>query len=267
MQKPCRKSYSLTRPVPPTIICVRHAQGQVTSGNPIIHNLSVANQSIPDPDLTPYGEEQCRHLAQSFPYHSSVELLVCSPLRRTIYTTLLGFKPEIDRGVKVIALPEVQETGDVPCDTGTDIAVLRKEMEGKPIDLGRLTDGWNSNIGKWSPAAEAVKKRAREVRQWLKARPEKEIVVVTHGGFLHFITEDWAGYQEGLGTGWSNVEYRTFQFADGEDDNASITETAQSLAARRGTEKPLTQTERMELRETVEKSCEADEVHPLQAKV
>lgn len=72
------------------------------------------------------------------------------------------------------------------------------------------------------------------------ARPEKEIVVVSHGGFLHFLTEDWeegckgegtmdkpvnetsprnldlAGSfqtnQYATGTGWINTEFRTYEF-------------------------------------------------------
>ncbi|KAL9104246.1 MAG: hypothetical protein Q9163_000794 [Psora crenata] len=107
--------------------------------------------------------------------------------------------PEIERGVSVIALPELQEIGDVPCDTGTDIPVLKEEMEGKPIDLSRLMDGWNTKSGKWSPTDDAVAERARVARRWLKARPEKHIIVVTHGGFLHFLTEEWTGYKAALG--------------------------------------------------------------------
>lgn len=154
---------------------------------------------MPDPRLTPFGEEQCRQLVEHFPYHDSVDLLVASPLRRTIYTTLLGFKPEIERGMTVIALPEVQETADVPCDTGTDIGILKKEMESKPVDLSRVMEGWNSKTGRWAPNAEALELRAREARQWLKARPEKEIVLVTHGGLLHYLTEEWTDYKQALG--------------------------------------------------------------------
>ncbi|KAL2044869.1 hypothetical protein N7G274_002644 [Stereocaulon virgatum] len=242
----------------PIIHCVRHAQGY--------HNLSVANHSMPDPSLTPYGEEQCRQLAKTFPYHDSVDLLVSSPLRRTIYTTLYGFTPEIERGVPIIALPEVQETADVPCDTGTDLAVLKEEMKGKPVDLSALPEGWNNKAGRWAPTAAALEKRAREARQWLKARPEKVIVVVTHGGFLHYFTEDWTGYKESMGTGWANVEYRSFIFADEDGDNATIVETQHSRDSRRGTEKPLTRTERLELRETAMKSRKEIGYQPIQAK-
>lgn len=145
-----------------------------------------------DPSLTPFGEEQCRELAQRFPYHKEMELLVTSPIRRTIYTTLLAFESDIKRGISVIALPEAQEVSDLPCDTGSDLEVLKKEMEGKPVDLSLVHEGWNNNKGKWGTAVDVIEERAKEARQWLKARPEKEIVLVTHGGFLHFFTEDWA---------------------------------------------------------------------------
>ena len=69
------------------------------------------------------------------------------------------------------------------------------------------------------------------------------------------------------GTGWNNVEYRSYQFTDDDGDDASMVETSHSRRARQGTEKPLTQTERMELRETAKKSWEAGEYQPLQAKV
>ena len=147
-----------------------------------------------DPLLTPRGKEQCHKLATEFPYHSSVELLVSSPLRRTLSTTLVGFAEEVKKGMRIIALPEAQETGSVPCDTGSDPEVLEKEFEKTQINLNLVHKGWNSKTGKWKAETAAVKRRAKEVRQWLKARPEREIVLVTHGGFLHYLTDDWTDY-------------------------------------------------------------------------
>lgn len=129
-------------------------------------------------------------------------------------------------------------------------------------------DGWNTKTGRWAPTAEAIEIRAREARQWLKSRPEKEIVLVTHGGFLHYLTEDWTGFNKvagkliehrqrnsqssyySPGTGWNNVEFRTYQFQNEENKNATLMETAQSLEMRRGTEKPLTNAELIQLKET-----------------
>lgn len=160
------------------------------------HNLCIENHTMHDPSLTPMGEKQCHDLARDFPYHQSIGAIVASPLRRTIYTALDSFKPLIDKGMTVIALPEICETADVPCDTGSDLKVLKLEMGDRPVDLSRVKEGWNVKTGKWAPTADAIDKRAKEARQWLKARPEDEIVVVTHGGFLHHFTQDWSDFVE-----------------------------------------------------------------------
>lgn len=137
-----------------------------------------------DPLLTPLGEEQCRTLQQNFPYHN-IDLIVASPLKRTIYTALLSFENELkkNKNLKVIGLPELQETSDLPCDTGSSMEELAKEFEGKPLDLSLVVPGWNSKKGQWAPNAQAIEDRAVAARKWLMARPEKEIVVVTHGRF------------------------------------------------------------------------------------
>ena len=158
----------------PTIHCVRHAQGY--------HNLSIANHSLKDPLLTPFGEEQCRNLQKKFPNLRNVDLVVASPIKRTIFTALIAFEPLLEeKGLKVIALPELQETSDLPCDTGSAPEILVKEFEGKPVDLSLVKPGWDSKRMKWAPTATAIEKRARDARVWLMARPEKEIVVVSHG--------------------------------------------------------------------------------------
>ena len=66
-------------------------------------------------------------------------------------------------------------------------------MKDEPVDLSLVPEGWNSKKGKWASEEEIIAQRAKGARQWLKNRPEKEIVVVTHGGFLHYLTEDWTG--------------------------------------------------------------------------
>ncbi|KAI4150498.1 MAG: hypothetical protein LQ340_004032 [Diploschistes diacapsis] len=227
-----------------TIHCVRHAQG--------FHNLSLANHALPDPELTETGKNQCTKLSQAFPYTSSVSLLVASPLRRTLYTALLSFPTltQAPKNLKIIALPETQETGAVPCDTGLEPEALRKEFKDQPVDLSLVKEGWNSKTGKWAPEADAVRARAKEARQWLKARPEKEIVLVTHGGFLHYLNEDWAGFDAIKGTGWVNAEFRSYSFKEEEGDNASMVETEASRKRRAGTEIPLTGTEELQLRRT-----------------
>ncbi|KAL4941812.1 hypothetical protein BDV06DRAFT_173053 [Aspergillus oleicola] len=225
--------------MPPIIHCVRHAQG--------VHNLCTENHIIPDPSLTDLGNEQCTKLRNAFPRHDKIELVVASPLRRTMYTALQSFEPvfKANPGLKLILLPDIQETSDVPCDTGSDPKDLRREIEENnlPVDASLVEDGWNVKTGRYAPTNAAVGGRARDARRWLKARSEKEIVMVSHGGVLHYFTEDWEDSSQFQGTGWTNTEYRTYTFSDSIDmddledhkldsDNASLVETLESRQRR-----------------------------------
>lgn len=128
--------------MPPVIHCVRHAQG--------FHNLCTENHVIRDPLLTDLGNEQCRKLSENFPFHDKIDLVTASPLRRTIYTALQSFGPvfEAHKDTKLLLLPDVQETSDVPCDTGSDPVDLRKEIEenGLPVDPSLVHEGWNNKV-------------------------------------------------------------------------------------------------------------------------
>lgn len=47
--------------------------------------------------------------------------------------------------------------------------------------------------GIYASDKETVKARAAALRSWLYQRSESNILFVTHGAFLHFLTEDWTG--------------------------------------------------------------------------
>ncbi|TGO62405.1 hypothetical protein BOTNAR_0114g00030 [Botryotinia narcissicola] len=243
-----------------TLHFVRHAQG--------FHNLCTANHTLPDPLLTDLGKAQCTTLSQTFPSPEKITHIVASPLRRTLYTALYSFPSAIARGIKVIALPEIQETSTFPCDTGSAPAALAEEFAGS-VDLGLVHEGWNSKSGRWASNAPAIEKRAREARVWLRElglRAEKEgmedvnIVVVTHGGFLHYFTDDWEDSSLFVGTGWTNTEFRSYHFraADSSDPNAAVQETKESRERRKGTERPLTDDEQRNLRAAAESGWQQD---------
>ena len=243
----------IPKPNNKVIHLVRHAQG--------FHNLSYKKHSIRDPLLTPKGRTQCEDVSVTFPaaQQSSIKLLAASPLRRTIYTALYSFPDVVKRGLKIVALPEAQETGAVPCDVGSDLEVLKKEFETLPVDLSLVHEGWNSKTGRWVADADAVRERALFVRRWLRDREEDVICLVSHGGFLHYLNEDWDGFREAKGTGWANCEWRTYEFkarVDEGDENATLVETEGSQARRRGTEKELSDTEQAELERTTSRKSE-----------
>lgn len=130
---------------------VRHAQG--------LHNLSHANHHLPDPGLTPLGEDQARSLACSFlgaDKIGTIELVLASPLRRTIQTALalLASPPCMPAAVdgsggsiqRVVAWPEVQEASHLPCDTGSPLDEIRAQFAHAPVDFAMVESGWHVKV-------------------------------------------------------------------------------------------------------------------------
>ncbi|KAK3056636.1 hypothetical protein LTR09_002429 [Extremus antarcticus] len=174
----------------------RHAQAE--------HNVDL-DYTIPDAPLTPLGRKQASSLAHTIPSHlqTRVDLLVSSPLKRTLQTTLLGWNPVVQRLGKenIICLPEAQECNDHPCDTGSSRQELEANPEFECLNLERLTEDWT-----------IIAERAMKVRQFLREREEEEIVVVAHGDILRQITAT----VDGPGTySWRNAEMRVYRFDSG----------------------------------------------------
>lgn len=141
------------------------------------------------------------------------DLIVSSPLRRTLQTTTLGWAPAVARlgGPRsVVLLPQAQECNALPCDTGSPRESLAADPEFAVFNLDPLTPEWTSKQGFWAPSEEALFRRARSVRQFLRGRPERNIVLVAHGDILRRIT---ASSEAGPSVyPWRNAEVRIFEF-------------------------------------------------------
>lgn len=179
----------------PTIHLVRHAHG--------FHNISREHENIKDPGLTELGEQQCKSLREIFPYHSQLACFVSSPLRRALSTCLLAFAPA--PGAPIVALPELKEVGDSPCDTGSSPEILRKEIN-HLLDLSRVPVGWDTipDWISWQDKLGQLKERAARARVALQQLvqcfgEDEHIVVVTHGAFLHFLADDYHGIKPNNG--------------------------------------------------------------------
>lgn len=102
-----------------TIHLIRHAQA--------LHNIA-DDFSIPDAVLTEKGRNQAIGLLSRQADFAKVQLLVCSPQRRTMQTMLLGLPGLIERLGKgsTIILPLFQEIHSLPCDTGSGTSSARR---------------------------------------------------------------------------------------------------------------------------------------------
>lgn len=124
--------------MPQIIHLVRHGQA--------VHNLCEANHVLPDTDLTALGQEQAKGLISKCPELANVDLIVSSPLRRTLQTTLLAFSSQLERGLQILALPKVQEVSDMNCDTGSDLNVIKVEFQQQPVDFSLVKPGWQIKV-------------------------------------------------------------------------------------------------------------------------
>ncbi|KAM0541750.1 hypothetical protein ACHAPJ_013107 [Fusarium lateritium] len=228
------------------IHCVRHGQG--------FHNVGTGCYTLADPRLTPLGEEQNMALRETaFSDQSKISLVLASPLCRTLQSAYLLFQPALEGSSKclpeIIAIPDAQETSDDPCDVGTDPSVLRRVVSESnwPVDLSLVKDGWNVKaLGtRYSPESNYIAARARDVRIFIRQKirqlieqgdTDPQVALVTHGGFLHYFTDDWEDSWLNPGTGWKNCETRSYVFEKDvmkdTDVEAWLTETMESRLKR-----------------------------------
>ncbi|EMF12799.1 phosphoglycerate mutase-like protein [Sphaerulina musiva SO2202] len=220
----------------PILHVMRHGQGYHSSA------VTKDGHLLRDPFLTEKGKQQCRDRCKAFTRHGHIELLVASPMRRAIQTCQLSFQPAVERGLVIVCLPHAEEVSDAPADTGSPVNVLQAEF-GSAVNFDHLEEGWFKHDGEFAIDPKAVKARATKLRQWLKARPEKEIAMVSHGFFNHYLCEEVDDDGQQTTPWWNEAELRTYTFSDDENDNiAKIYETPESLTARgasAGNERPM----------------------------
>ena len=136
---------------------------------------------------------------------NEVELIVSSPMRRTLQTTQQSLSWLIEEmGIPVVARAEWQENSDKPCDTGSDIETISKEFPN--VDWSTIDPEYPSKQGLYEFSKEGLTRRGIAARKWLKERPESVIAVVSHAGFLRV----GVSYRQ-----YDNADFRIFNFAEG----------------------------------------------------
>jgi broad specificity phosphatase PhoE len=148
------------------IVCiVRHGEA--------LHNVECGYQ-FPDPPLTPRGLEQAAAITVDF----KPDLIVASPMRRTIQTALVAFG-----SCPLEIWPDLRETYDGICQHGSPISVLQHEFP--HLNFSECDDNWT-----YEPYThERAEKRAERERRRVREHPAQNIVLVTHRGFIGYLVE------------------------------------------------------------------------------
>ncbi|KAK4225987.1 histidine phosphatase superfamily [Podospora fimiseda] len=186
--------------MPPTIILVRHAQA--------LHNVD-RDYTIHDPPLSELGRAQCldlkSNLVPKIPSQLDVELIIVSPMKRTIETALIAFPELINRGVPIVAHAGWQENSSQCCDIGSSLNDLPAEFP--QVDFSQVDRTFPLKFrNEYAYSRPAILARGQSVLKDLYERKEKAIIVVSHSGFLRAgVTGRW----------FFNADYRVFNFDGG----------------------------------------------------
>ncbi|KAM5343980.1 hypothetical protein ACJ41O_012517 [Fusarium nematophilum] len=139
-----------------------------------------------DPPLTEVGTQQASNVALP----AQPDLIVVSPMTRTIQTALIAFPQLLDSPsaavrVKVQVWPDLREAHDAICNKG----VSRADMAAKfpQFDFSACPEEWDYPAHSFDGAAA----RAERVRNRLKelSLSYNNIMLITHRGFIAFLVK------------------------------------------------------------------------------
>ncbi|KAF3912762.1 hypothetical protein ABW20_dc0105127 [Dactylellina cionopaga] len=212
------------------------------------------HRHLTDPSLTDRGHEECVALAANFPYHFTITKILCSPLKRAIQTTLESFYPAISalsgsnpqwhidndpylisRGTKppVFTIPEIKQSLE---ESVKENPKLRGYEYTKLLDFSRV----ESEMPRW-PEKEGIFLPDNIIARGVAARRyiydnydlNEELLVVTHGGFINYLTDEWDGFDEctSTSTGWTNADWRSYNMLE-ENGAIRFAETEESIRHR-----------------------------------
>jgi len=147
--------------------------------------------------------EQIKHGGAFAALKSPIELIVSSPLTRTLQTSELvfeGYNPAIPR----IVLPLASERVYMSSEVGTPSDILKTKFSAWDFSEIKTTGAWwyvpsdtDNAAVEWRPPGdyacpgepkEAFIARMKALKLWLDKRPEKMICLVTHWGVSKALT-------------------------------------------------------------------------------
>lgn len=178
-----------------------------TEENRPVHYATKGAERYTDAELTEAGRNQCYALRGKIDRNQvlspldrlHIDLVVVSPLRRCLETADLIFGP-----CRSQARPDLlpfmvhdmcrERYGEFYCDKRRPMSQTREDPRYKEFDWESQKEKWPEHVMPFSDVdtawqeerepEEHVLRRAMQFLHWLAARPEREVVVVTHSSFL-----------------------------------------------------------------------------------
>ena len=162
-----------------------------------LHNIQPYNFNIPDPDLSPHGRTQAQETIEHVKSIPQIDLIVCSPLTRTIQSYLLVFADRLD--IPLIIHPYLQEKCTEPCDTGSSIQDLKQKFPNLIEQLSTFDEHeWLDKLNPesiYSP--ERIIERCQRFLDWIRTRSEENIFVISHNLLLKQLCNQKSDFKNG----------------------------------------------------------------------
>ena len=165
-----------------TIYCIRHGTALHNELYKYIGNRAFTE--FKDTHLTTKGYNESINLGETWNKINDIDLVLVSPLTRTLQTAMNIFK---NKKVKILAIDELMEhpqSKDI-CNQRLDKNILLNQYPN--IDFSKISDDhllyWENKYN-FTNELERLKKRIIEFKLVLNTFNEKNIVIISHSSFL-----------------------------------------------------------------------------------
>jgi len=165
-----------------TLYCIRHGEALHNELYKIKGSQVFYNKDYIDTVLTPKGETQSLDLGKYWLNKNEIELVIVSPLKRTLQTAYNIFK---DTDIPIISLEFTREypMGLHTCNKRSNLEELK--ILYPTIDFSTIFENkdmlWNN---KREETIGELNLRIGELYYYINNRPEKKIAFVNHSSFI-----------------------------------------------------------------------------------
>lgn len=175
-----------------TLYCIRHGLAEHNINYEKFGSKTFYDPKFVDTSLVKEGFDQARELCESWKEIDDIELVIVSPLQRTLQTAIEIFK---EKEVPILSLEFVREypLGKQTCNKRSPLSVLKKKYP--RVNFHGFT---SENDELWLPHREEtldeLNGRIEKFKQYILQRPETKIAFINHGSFIGQLKDNHIRY-------------------------------------------------------------------------
>ena len=176
-----------------TLYLIRHGEAL---HNVLFKKMGVKAFRLPmatDAALTYLGQEQSIQLGYKWEQKSNIELVLVSPLMRTLETAMNIFG---DTDVKIMAHDFLREypIGEDTCNKRSDRSYFKRKFP--RIDFTGIAKDRDIDWTEERETMESFEDRIHQMKQYVNNRSEKKIAIVGHSSYIGKVKDNYISYME-----------------------------------------------------------------------